>query len=111
MLTPPTSITRIDVIGSGEQVLKRIESSGDIQRISTFVAEHRAGWTQPWAGVPVPQIRVYFYDGDRYVGRFGAGPRFFESDLAGDLFCSLDAPDSEVHIFLALIGMQDFRFH
>ena len=110
ILTPPATITRIDVLGSGEQRLKRIDSIDDIGRIRSFVADHRSGWTQPWAGVPVPQIRVYFYDGERYVGRFGAGSRFFESDLAGDLFCSVDAPDSDVHTFLTLIGMPDFRF-
>jgi hypothetical protein len=108
-ITPPTNVTLIKITGSNMRFIKRIDDDGQIAALLKFVSEHRSGWTQPMAGVPVASYYAYFYDGDKVLGHFAVGGGFFETDLAGDFFRSREATKSETDAFLALIGLQGAR--
>jgi hypothetical protein len=71
-LTLPTYVTRIDVHTKyDEEILKRIDSSTDIQRVLDFLASHREGWLYSDSGFPTPPLELSFYSGDQRLGRFG----------------------------------------
>src|SRR5690242_11020488 len=56
-LTLPTNVTRIDVhTGYDGEILKRIDSSTDIQRVLDFLASHREGWLYSDSGFPTPPL-------------------------------------------------------
>src|SRR5439155_19396903 len=97
-LTPPSRVTRFDIIDNNRHVIKRIDSQREINALVAFVAQRRSGWIQPLAGVPVARLYADFYDGDELVGHFGVGPGFFETSLAGDQFRSRDAAKPETHL-------------
>ena len=115
-LTIPPGVTRIDVhSGYDSPMIKRIDSSADIQRVLAFLANHRKHWVYSDSGLATPSVEIYFYRGDERLGRFGAsynaGVWYFESDLASkDHFTlrGIRASDDEVRAFIALIGMPDF---
>jgi hypothetical protein len=107
-LTPPANVTLIKITGPNMRFILRIDNESKIAAIVKFVSEHRSGWTQPMAGVPVASYYAYFYNGDKVLGHFAVGGGFFETDLAGD-FLSREATKSETDAFLALIGLQGAR--
>lgn len=75
-----------------------------IGRIVAFVNARRAGWEQPWAGVPVPTVVANFYRGSEFKGHVGSGASFLETQRDGD-FASRDASHDEVSEFNALVGV------
>jgi hypothetical protein len=109
-LTLPSPITGVEVSGRSMDVFRRIDSPAKIAQIMRFVGERRSGWETPWAGVPVPRFQAVLYHGKTCMGHFGVGPRFFETDLAGD-FRSRPATDSETEAFLNLIDMRGTRLN
>lgn len=120
-LRVPTNITRIDVQAPDGRVLKRIDSSGAIQRVISFLLSRRKQWRYTDMGFPTPPLELLFYRGDQRLGRFGAGryradcrdptPGYFESDLPRDgqlPLYDIGASEDDLHAFLALIGMPEY---
>ena len=104
-LNVPDHVTRIEITGRSMDVLRRIDQPAKIAAILEFVRDHRSGWNTPLAGVPVGRLSAVFYNGKMCLGHFSVGPRFFETDLAGD-FRSINASDSETTTFLSLVDME-----
>jgi hypothetical protein len=109
-LTPPESVTHVNITGLNMRFIRRIDNRRQIAAIVKFVSERQSRWTQPWAGVPVASYYAYFCDGNKILGHFAVGGGFFESDLAGNYFRSRKATKSETDAFLTLIGIQGARF-
>ncbi len=70
-LIVPTVVTRVVVQAPDGRVLKRIDGSGEIQRILGFLQTHREGWRYSDSGFPTPPLELFFYSGDQRLGRFG----------------------------------------
>ena len=98
------NVTRIEIKNSHDEILNTIEDGEQIQKVVAFVKNQRSGWGRPWYGIPVPQIVANFYDGDRFKGHFGVGPRFFEIQQHGD-FASKEASAEQCLEFLRCIGV------
>jgi hypothetical protein len=113
-LIVPTVVTRVVVQAPDGRVLKRIDGSGEIQRILGFLQTHREGWRYSDSGFPTPPLELLFYSGDQRLGRFGISCAwYFESDLASEDHFTLrgiDAPDRDRQSLLDLLGMSDFHF-
>jgi hypothetical protein len=113
-LKAPTDVTRVDIQSPDGRVLKRADSSADIQRILGFLESHRAGWLYSHSGFPTPPLKLFFYKADRCLGHFGVSCGFyFETDLASEDSVTLrgiDASSQDVGAFLAVVGMPDFHF-
>ena len=120
-LTLPANVTRIDVAAPDGRVLKQLDSPSDIARVVAFLASHRSGWKYSNTGFPTPPVELFFYSGDKRLGRFGAGryradcrdysPGYFESDLAlnGELpLHGIGASEADLSAFLALLGIADY---
>jgi hypothetical protein len=103
-LSVPDHVTHVEITGRSMDVLRRIDEPTKIAAILDFVRDHRSGWNTPLAGVPVGRLSAVFYNGKTCLGHFSVGPRFFETDLAGD-FRSINASDSETATFLSLVDM------
>jgi hypothetical protein len=120
-LVLPTNVTRIDVNAPDGRVLKQVDSPSDIARIVAFLASHRSGWKYSNTGFPTPPVELFFYSGDKRLGRFGAGryradcrdysPGYFQSDLAlsGELpLHGIGASEADLRAFLTLLGIPDY---
>ncbi|MGA7062034.1 MAG: hypothetical protein WA690_10960 [Candidatus Acidiferrales bacterium] len=101
-LGPVTSVTVVG-LGGSKQLVKITEQQVVFQ-IVTFVDSRRTGWETPWYGIPVPTVRVEFFNGAQFKGSFGSGADFFETHRDG-VFCSQSASPSEVRRFLDLLGV------
>jgi hypothetical protein len=42
-----------------------------------FVNTHLTGWYEPWYGLPIGDVEVYFLQQERRIGTFGSGSNFF----------------------------------
>ncbi len=105
---PPLGpVTRIEVKDDRkDDHVHVIDDPAEVQRVVEFVNGHRRGWgwLSDWAGVPVPQVSAYFYNGTEFKGHFGVGPGFFECQREGD-FASKHCSDSQGRLFLKLVGL------
>jgi hypothetical protein len=73
-----TEIVIEDVFTSNREI-KRITDPARISRIVAFVNGLEKGWQSPWYDLPIPKIRVVFYDHQRKVGTLSVGADFFSS--------------------------------
>jgi hypothetical protein len=104
---PLDRITRIDVrarLDGHDTVVASIADPERIARIVAFVNARRAGWEQPWGGIPVPSVMAEFYSGSEFEGHVGSGASFLETQRE-DNFASRSASDDEVREFNALLGI------
>lgn len=84
-----------------------------VRQIVDFVDRQRHGWGawgSGWAGIPVGQINLEFFNGDEFHGSFGIGPGFFECQREGDFDSKHCSRSSEIE-FLKLIGLPDYDLH
>ena len=110
---PPLGpVTRIEVKAwpDGKQV-RMIDDPTEVRRVVGFVDEHGRGWggRADWAGVPGPQVAVYFYSGSQFKGQFGVGPGFFECQREGE-FASKRCEGQQERRFLELVGLPGYEF-
>lgn len=104
---PLNGITRVEVrarLAGHDTAVGSIVEPNRITRIVAFVNARRAGWEQPWAGVPVPTVVAEFYRGSEFMGHVGSGASFLETQREGD-FASRPASTEEVAEFNALLGI------
>jgi len=104
---PLDGITRVEVrarLAGRDTTVASIAERDRIGRIVAFVNARRAGWEQPWAGVPLPIVVADLYRGSEFMGHVGSGASFLETQRQGD-FASRSASADEVAEFNALLGI------
>jgi hypothetical protein len=79
-----------------------ITDSAVIADVVAFVNNHRGGWRQPWAGIPVGDLGVALFRGRKVQGSFFVGSNFFATQREGDFF-SRGAEPAETAAFRALL--------
>jgi hypothetical protein len=99
---PFEGVTKVVVARQSREV-QTITEPEAIRRIVDFVNGHLGDWEVPWTGVPVPGWDVRLYSRDAFLGHFGAGDGFFETQRSGG-FYSKRASEGEVLAFNRLIG-------
>ena len=99
---PLGNVTRIELTDNASRPLKVISDPAQIRSIVAFVDSHRMSWTKPFPDTPIPRLIANFYNGTKFVGHFGAGKTFFETQCQDD-FCSQNATHNEVKQFLGLL--------
>jgi hypothetical protein len=99
-----SKVTRVEIVDRDTRVLKRIEDTGEIFRIVSFVNYQRKGWTVPEGEIPIPRVHADLYDGPTMLAGFGVGRGFFETHRNG-VFLSKTASESDQKKFLELIGL------
>ncbi|HSU16103.1 hypothetical protein [Longimicrobium sp.] len=97
------AVVRHGQAASSEERRDTIRDPARLRALVRFVDERRAGWEQPWYGVPVPYTIVEFRAGSEMEGSFGIGTNFFETLRNGD-FYSRAASRQELAEFSRLIG-------
>jgi len=98
---PIEGTTRIDVRTNLDS-LASITDSAVIADVVAFVNNHRGGWRQPWAGIPVGDLGVALFRGRKVQGSFFVGSNFFATQREGDFF-SRGAEPAETAAFRALL--------
>ena len=109
---PPLGVvTRIEVKDrrNGNPV-RVIDDPAAVKRVVEFVDGQERGWggQADWAGVPIPQVSAYFYNGSEFLGHFGVGSGFFECQRVGD-FSSKSCSTAHERLFLELIGLPGYE--
>jgi len=99
-----SKVTKIVVLNHSREV-RTIEKADQIDKIVQVVNKHLAGWKTPWYGIPVPDWRVEMFSGEEFMGSFGSGKGFFETQREGGFFTK-SAVESELHDFNRLIGAE-----
>lgn len=82
---PFHDVTRIVVRHHSKEV-QTINNPQALRRIVDFMNLQLKGWEVPWYGVPVPAWDVGIYSRDIFLGSFGAGETFFETQREGGFF-------------------------
>jgi hypothetical protein len=103
-VTQLSKVTRVEIVDRDTRVLKRIEDTGEIFRIVSFVNYQSKGWTVPEGEIPIPRVHADLYDGPTMLAGFGVGRGFFETHRNG-VFLSKTASESDQKKFLELIGL------
>jgi hypothetical protein len=94
-------VDRIDIACSSDKVAS-ITNPAQVRAIVAFVNERQDNWTTPWAGVPVGSARVEIHRGKDFLGSFGSGRNFFETQQDGG-FYSRDASEEDLDEFKRLL--------
>ena len=107
---PFENVVRIEIswdseLGGEEENLV-IDDPREIDAVMRFVNERSGGWSHPWHGVPVPFLVANFYQGRKFIGHFGVGANFFETQRDGD-FSSRSAENHERFEFMNLLGVPE----
>ena len=89
----------------GPKRIWKISGPEDLARIAAFVDSHRTDWGTPWYGIPVPSVKVRFFDGRQAKGNFGAGRNFFETQRQGAFFPKNASP-SEIRDFYDFVNLE-----
>ena len=105
-VTFPTlnDVTKAEIRSSQNELIKQFSDPKQVQAIVSFINARRTGWGAPWYGVPVPNLVVNLYSQDRFVGHFGCGDSFFETQRDSRGFFSRDAKQDEIREFKSLLG-------
>lgn len=101
---PFVGVTRIKVFDTqGNATI--INNPSRIASICAFVNRYPDQWggAEDVFGVPTPSVTAYFSAGQVFLGHFGAGPNFFETQRDGD-FSSHPASVSKISMFRRLVG-------
>ena len=100
---PIVGATRITVVDPGNSP-SDITDPVRITSICAFINRRSGGWggANDMYGVPVPRMRADFFAGKSFLGHFGVGDGFFESQRGGT-FASRPASRDEVAEFAGLI--------
>ncbi len=101
---PFVGVTRIKVFDTQGNATV-INDPSRIASICTFVNRYANQWggTGDLFGVPLPGVKADFSAGPVFLGHFGVGANFFETQRDGD-FASHSASASEVSTFYRLVG-------
>ena len=101
---PFMGVTRIKVFDAQGNATV-INNPGRIASICAFVNRYPDQWggAEDRFGVPIPSVKADFSAGQIFLGHFGAGTNFFETQRDGD-FASHRASVAEVSTFLRLVG-------
>ncbi len=111
ILHPPTrsfapfaGVTRVKIYDAQGNATV-INNPSHIARICAFVNRYPNKWggSGDVFGVPVPVVKADFSTGQVFLGHFGDGTNFFETQRDGD-FCSHPASADEVSAFRKLVG-------
>ena len=92
-------VTKAEVRTNRDELIKEISDPEQIRRLVAYVNARRTGWSTRFDGVPVPGRVVNFYEGDKFVGHFGWGRDFFETQRDDRGFFSREADSEEVREF------------
>ncbi len=57
--------------------VRDIRDSRAVATLADFVNARLEGWYEPMAGVPIPEIEIFFRRGEKTVATFGSGSSFF----------------------------------
>lgn len=101
---PFENVVRIEVRTNLDAPIKAITDEQAVKSIVAFVNERSSGWETPWYGVLVPTVIANLYSGSTFLGHFGVGANFFETQRRGD-FLSRPATDDERKKFMALLDV------
>lgn len=82
---PIEGATRVEVEGNLGGRARIIKDPDQVRQITAFVNRYPSGWggSSGLFGVPVPQVIANFYRGEEFLGHFGAGTNFFETQRQG----------------------------
>ena len=95
---------RIVVTIQSEAVGEPITDGAKIQALRVFVLSHSDGWSVPLAGPPIARLSARFYQGDRFLGDFGAGEGFAAAQGCG-YFQTRKLPSEDSADFARLLGV------
>ena len=98
---PFNAIDHVQVNCNSRQVAS-VTDPASVNSITIFANQRLSHWSTPWAGIPVPNTTVGFYSGKTFVGHFGSGVNFFETQREGGFF-SREASPSELNQFKAIL--------
>ena len=90
----------------GSSDIWKISDPQDLSRVVAFVDSRRAGWRTTRYGIPAPHVHVRFFDGDKSIGDFGAGPNFFGTQRNA-VFFSKDASPDDVRAFYDVVHVDE----
>jgi hypothetical protein len=68
--------TRLIVTTNTNKTLRQIEDGEKIGQVLAVVKKYQTDWDVPTAGVPVANLRLNFYMGDKLLGNIGLGRTF-----------------------------------
>jgi len=100
---PLSDVTRIELTDNMSRSPKVISDPTQIKSIVEFANSYRTKWAKPFPETPIPVFVANFYDGSKFLGHFGAGKTFFETQCQDD-FCSQKVSESEIKEFLRITG-------
>jgi hypothetical protein len=92
--------------GDGLHPIAIIDDPVRVKAIVSFVNARGSGWETSPFGVPVPAVNAQLYVEGKFLGKFGAGHNFFETNR-GCGFCSRSASTEEVTEFLKLLDVDE----
>ncbi|HNY40237.1 MAG TPA: hypothetical protein PKJ41_07575 [Bryobacteraceae bacterium] len=95
--------SRIEV-RHNDRVLRAVDNEATITKAVEFITSRSGGWSQDWAGTPVPVFVVYFFRGKQIVGGYGVGPDFLTTD-PGPVFWSRSVSPSEAREIANILGV------
>jgi len=92
---------RIDVIGTGNEMVASITDRTRIQAAVIFIDRYHDGWIEAWTGPRAGALNLQFYEGSRETASFGISERYI---AAGGLFQKV--PESEITALAAQLGLR-----
>ena len=100
-------VTRAEIRSSQNELVRQFSDPKQVQALVSFINARRTRWGTPWYGVPVPNLVVNLYTQDRFLGHFGCGDNFFETQRDSRGFFSRDAAPDEIGEFKLLVGFNN----
>jgi hypothetical protein len=77
---------RLVVTTNTNRTLKTVTEGERIRAVLAVLHERTAGWTVPVDGVPVANLRLNFYQGERILGNVGLGRTFLAVHYRGNFW-------------------------
>ncbi|MBN1191716.1 MAG: hypothetical protein JXA46_18335 [Dehalococcoidales bacterium] len=96
---------RIVVTTNLNRTVATISDAGIIAAILDYLKRHSGGWTVPDKGVPVTNLRLNFYRGERILGNIGAEQTLLVAHQYGG-FYSRTVDEGERPRLLEIAGLE-----
>ncbi len=98
---------RVMVTTNLNRTLTKVEDAETIGKIVALIKTYQTGWYVPAEGVPVADVRLNFYKGDRPLGNVGIGLTFLTAHQLGGFYSKKSDPTERKKV-LALVGLEDY---
>lgn len=95
------SANRIEVIGTGGQLIATITDAAKIRDAAGFIERYHDGWIDVWTGPRAPWLVLEFYNDDQSLGHFGIAQSYL---VAGSL--SRDVSPTDVSQLAGHLGLR-----